>query len=108
MALDEYRDVLSLKPNDGGLGLTILSQEAEEQHESSKKITQLHVDSIVQQEDTMISHNQGGDTIEDLKRQNAKLKDQTKKHRMEAIDQYLPDHTEPHVQQQGTRGPAIG
>jgi hypothetical protein len=93
MALDEYRDVLSLKPNDGGLGLTILSQEAEEQHESSKKITQLHVDSIVQQEDTMISHNQGGDTIEDLKRQNAKLKDQTKKHRMETIDQYLPDHT---------------
>ena len=104
MALDEYRDVLSLKPNDGGLGLTILSQEAEEQHESSKKITQLHVDSIVQQEDTMISHNQGGGTIEDLKRQNAKLKDQTKKHRMEAIDQYLPDHTEPHVQQARDKG----
>ena len=46
--LEEYRDVLSMNPKEGGLGLSILAQEAREQYKSSTNITQPHVESIIQ------------------------------------------------------------
>ena len=104
VALDQYRDVLSLNPKDGGLGLNILAQEAEQQHKSSKNITQPHVDSILHQENIIRTCSQGGETIEDLKRENTRQKEETKKNRMEQIDYGLPEQKKPYMQQARGKG----
>ena len=47
------RDLLSLKPCDGGLGINNLSIDAKQQHKASTHITKPHVESILEQNMTM-------------------------------------------------------
>ena len=66
-ALNEYRDLFSLNPSEGGLGIPTLSNEAQEQHASSLRITEPHVESIIEQDSMMRTTNGSGKTTEEIK-----------------------------------------
>ena len=89
-ALTEYRDIFGLNPGEGGLGIPILSNEAQDQHASSLRITEPHVESIMEQETIMRPTNSNGKTIKEIKIDEKKLKQQTRKENIELIDTKMP------------------
>ena len=91
-SLGQLRDVITLKQSDGGLGINILAEEAEEQHNSSKKITLLHVESIINQEHVIRKQSTDEKTVEDLKHENSLQKLETRKLKMARIDANLTDN----------------
>ena len=62
----ELREVLELKPSDGGMGMPRLEDAAKHQLRSSQRITSPHVAAIVSQRDTMLEQNADGHTLDDL------------------------------------------
>ena len=59
-----YRDIISLTPNDGGLGINRFSVDSKQQYEASVNITKLHVESILEQSIVMKEKTSDGKTTE--------------------------------------------
>jgi hypothetical protein len=103
-ALNEYRDIFSLNPGEGGLGIPTLSNEAQEQHASSLRITEPHVESIMEQESMMRTTNSNGKTTEEIKIHEKRQKQQQRKENIELIDTKLPARVLPYVKQARDKG----
>ena len=103
-ALDEYRDLFSLNPGEGGLGISILSNEAQEQHASSLRITKPHVESIIEQDSIMRSTNPNGKTTEEIKIDEKRQKQALRKEKIELIDTKLPARVISYVKQARDKG----
>ena len=83
----DLRQLATLAPAQGGLGVADLRFEAPQQFAASTLITAPHVDSITGQSKFMVS---GENSTEELKRQHQALKTASVKSRMESIDSTLP------------------
>ena len=81
------RQLVTLTPAQGGLGVPDLQYEAPQQFAASTTITASHVDSITTQSTFMMA---GEKSTEELKRQHQALKTASVKSRMESIDSTLP------------------
>ena len=81
------RQLVTLTPAQGGLGMPDLQYEAPQQFAASTTITASHVDSITTQSTFMMA---GEKSTEELKRQHQALKTASVKSRMESIDSTLP------------------
>ena len=66
---DIPREIIALNPNDGGLGIENLEETAAFQFQASKIKTQIHVDTIVNQEQTMRELTEDGRTQKDTEGQ---------------------------------------
>ena len=64
---NSYRNIISQSPKNGGLGIQNLSQDANSQHQSSKLVTRVHVESIIEQRMVMKETDCDGNTQKDLK-----------------------------------------
>jgi hypothetical protein len=98
------REVLSLNPSEGGLGITILSKEAGEQFLASTNITQPHVQSIIHQENTLRSTDLNGKTPQELQNENKIRRLQQKKDRIEELESEIPTELKPYIQQARDKG----
>ena len=65
---DLRRSIISHKPNEGGLGVPLLKEDAEKQHKSSKIVTRVHVESILDQSMIMKETDKDGNTVQELKK----------------------------------------
>ena len=83
----DLRQLATLTPAQGGLGVPDLRFEAPQQFAASTSITAPHVDSITTQSMFMVA---GENPTEELKRQHQALKTASVKSRMESIDFTLP------------------
>ena len=102
--ITEHRDLLSLNPSEGGLGISILSSEAQEQHSASKKITKLHVQSILNQAVSLKEKDSEGRTFQEIKNQTNAEKSKERKERITSIHKNLPTNIKPHVEQACDKG----
>jgi predicted secreted protein len=102
--LAELRELLSLNPAEGGLGIPVLANEAQRQHASSMFVTQAHVESIIGQETQMRETCNDGRTTDELRKECKKQREQDKKEYIERIDGELPTNTIPFVNQARDRG----
>ena len=84
---DELRDLFTLPPAQGGLGILDLKVEAPQQYAASKSITASHASAIRTQSNLMPA---GEQSVEDLKRQQQSLKTVAANLRREATDASLP------------------
>ena len=82
----DLRQLVTLTPAQGGLGVPDLRFEAPQQFAASTLITAPHVDSITTQSMFMVA---GENSTEELKRQHQALKTAPVKSRMESIDSTL-------------------
>ena len=64
------RDLLALNPNDGGIGVNILGQISSNQFKASTKITQPHVESILNQDTIMCTADSEGKSTQELMQEN--------------------------------------
>ena len=103
-AINDYREVFSLNPKEGGLGINILSQEAAEQHMASTKNTQPHVESIIQQETIMRDIDSNGKTITELRQENNSHRSERRKENTKQIIDNLPEDTKTFVEQARDKG----
>ena len=85
--LSNLRQLVTLTPAQGGLGVPDLQYEAPQQFAASTTITASHVDSITTQSTFMM---EGEKSTEESKRQHQALKTASVKSRMESIDSTLP------------------
>ena len=83
----DLRQLVTLTPAQGGLGVPDLRFEAPQQFAASTSITAPHVDSITTYSMFMVA---GENSTEELKRQHQALKTASVKSRMESIDSTLP------------------
>ena len=83
----DLRQLVTLTPAQGGLGVPDLRFEAPQQFAASTAITASHVDSITTQSKFMVA---GENSTEELKRQHQVLKSESVKSRMESVDSTLP------------------
>ena len=83
----DLRQLVTLTPTQGGLGVPDLRFEAPQQFAASTAITASHVDSITTQNTFMVA---GENSTEELKRQHQVLKSESVKSRMESVDSTLP------------------
>ena len=74
------RDLLTLNPSDGGIGVSNISQEAPKQRQASVKITKIHVSAVKEQKRTMPTADEEGKTAKDIKN-SVKLDTETEKKR---------------------------
>ena len=83
----DLRQLVTLTPAQGGLGIPDLRFEAPQQFAASTSITAPHVHSITTQSTSMVA---GANSTEELKWQHQVLKNVSVKSRMESIDSTLP------------------
>ena len=83
------RDVLALNPNEGGIGIPVVRQEAKAQFDSSLKLTQHHIQSIIEQAEVLQVLNEEGKTSEDIKTECRKMKNEGKKEQIKQIDEQI-------------------
>ena len=102
--LTELRELFSLNPAEGGLGIPILANEAQRQHASSRLVTQVHVQSIIGQETQMRETDNDGRTSNELRKYCKKQREQEKKEFIERVDRDLPTNTIPFVNQARDKG----
>ena len=95
------RQLVTLTPAQGGLGVPDLQFEAPQQFAASTTITASHVDSITKQSTFMVA---GERSTEELKRQHQALKIASVKSRMESIDSTLPSDLPWSVNQSRDKG----
>ena len=95
------RQLFTLTPAQGGLGVPDLWFEAPQQFAASTTITALHVDSITKQSTFMVA---GERSMEELKRQHQASKIASVKSRMESIDSTLPSDLLRSVNQSRDKG----
>ena len=91
--LNNLRELFCLNPSDGGLGIPLLSAEAQNQHASSRLITSPHVESIIDQDAVMRETCSDGKTIAELKKQHLTNKHQLKNETLERVDASLTPST---------------
>ena len=101
---DVPREVLSLNPSEGGLGINILSQDANNQFLASTNITTPHVQSIISQENIKRSSNSDGKTTQELGNENKTRNRQWKMEKMDELDRALPDELKAFVEQARDKG----
>ena len=101
---DVPREVLSLNPSEGGLGINILSQDANNQFLASTNITRPHVQSIISQENIKRSSNSDGKTTQELGNENKTRNRQWKMEKMDELDRALPDELKAFVEQARDKG----
>ena len=97
----DLRQLVTLTPAQGGLGVPDLRFEAPQQFAASTSITAPHVDSITTQSMLMVA---GENSTEELKRQHQALKTASVKSRMESIDSTLPSDLLRSVNQSRDKG----
>ena len=97
----DLRQLATLTPAQGGLGVPDLRFEAPQQFAASTSITAPHVDSITTQSMFMVASE---NSMEELKRQHQALKTASVKSRMESIDSTLPSDLLRSVNQSGDKG----
>ena len=97
----DLRQLATLAPAQGGLGVADLRFEAPQQFAASTLITAPHVDSIIGQSKFMLA---GENFTEELKRQHQALKTASVKSRMESIDSTLPSDLLRSVNQSRDKG----
>jgi hypothetical protein len=97
--LTELRELFSLNPGEGGLGIPLLANEAQSQHASSMFVTQPHVESIIGQETIKRETCNDGRTTDELRKECKKQREQEKKDYIEQVDRELPTNTVPFVKQ---------
>ena len=98
---DIPREIIALNPNDGGLGIENLEETAAFQFQASKIKTQIHVDTIVNQEQTMRELTEDGRTQKDTEGQVRQSKQQRRKEKTEAP---IPDYMKRCVEQARDNG----
>jgi len=98
------RDLLALNPNDGGIGINILGQVSGNQFKASSKITQPHVESILNQDTIMHTTNSEGKSTQELMQENNAKKHEQRKQQMEEIDINLPENLKTFVEQARDKG----
>ena len=98
---NDLRQLVTLTPAQGGLGVPDLRFEAPQQFAASTSITAPHVDSITTQSMFMVA---GENSTEELKRQHQALKTASVKMRMESIDSTLPSDLLRSVNQSRDKG----
>ena len=97
----DLRQLVTLTPAQGGLGVPDLQFEVPQQFADSTSITASHVDSISTQFLFMVV---GENSTEELKRQHQALKTASVKSRMESIDSTLPSDLLRSVNQSRDKG----
>ena len=97
----DLRQLVTLTPAQGRLGVPDLRFEAPQQFAASTSITAPHVDSITIQSMFMVA---GENSTEELKRQHQALKTASVKSRMESIDSTLPSDLLRSVNQSRDKG----
>ena len=102
--LPEIREILELKTSDGGLGIPCLVSSAEQQFQSSVKITSPHVQSIKKQKNTMLKTNEEGISLEEIMKQERAEKASRKKTKMETVDDKLSPEMKTQVTQARDKG----
>ena len=85
--LRNLRQLVTLTPAQGGLGVPDLQFEAPQQFTASNTIAALHVDSLTTQSTFMMA---GKKSTRELKRRHQALKTASVKSRVESIDSTLP------------------
>ena len=85
--LRNLRQLVTLTPTQGGLGVPDLQFEAPQQFTASTTIAALHVDSLTTQSTFMMA---GEKSTRELKRRHQALKTASVKSRVESIDSTLP------------------
>lgn len=98
---DELKELFTLPPAQGGLGMPNLKVESPQQYAASISITRSHVDSITMQS-TMMKKSEP--SIDDLKKHQQSLKATYLKSKMETIDASLPSDLLPLVNQARDKG----
>ena len=83
---DEWSELVTLTPAQGGLGIPDLTTEAPQQYSASKTFTKQHVESIKFQSEIMNTNKQ---LVEELKRDLRTLKADNTKSKIESIDASL-------------------
>ena len=102
--LPNLREVLKLKTSDGGLGLPCLESSAEQQFQSSVRITSPHVASIRKQENIMLKTNEEANSQEELMKQERAEKANRRKVQMERVDEQLCPELKTQVTQARDKG----
>ena len=98
---NDLRQLVTLTPVQGGLGVPDLRFEAPQRFAASTSITALHVDSITTQSMFRVA---GENSTKELKRQHQALKTASVKLRMESIDSTLPSDLLRSVNQSRDKG----
>lgn len=98
---DIPRDIIALNPNDGGLGIENPGKIAASQFQASKIKTQIHVETIVNQEQIMRDITRDGKTPKDIEGQIRQNKQQLRKENTEAA---IPEHMKRCVEQARDNG----
>ena len=99
-----HRDLMTLKPSEGGLGMIKLDTESGIQYASSKKITTLHVQSIQKQSMQMLELDNNGRSAKQLRSEANHEKQNILKQHKEDILNLLPDDVKPYVEQATDKG----
>ena len=91
-SVEDLRELLSLNPRDGGLGINILRNDAEEQWEASTKITEPHVISIMNQENCVRTENGQGIKLGEIKSAVKMAAIEKKKKRVQQVKDSIPEN----------------
>ena len=83
---DEFREIFTLSPINGGLGLPLLQQEATVHHSVSKLVTQAHTLSIMEQDTALRTTDADGNTQEQIKATAKTLSAERKKVKIERLN----------------------
>ena len=97
----DQRQLVTLTPTQGALGVSDLQFEAPQQLAASTSITAPHVNSITTQSTFMVTSE---NSMEELKRQHQALKTASVKSRMKSIDSTLPSDLLGSVNQSRDKG----
>ena len=99
-----HRDLLSLNPSEGGLGINELSSCAIQQYNDSVHVTKIHVDTIINQHNVMPEKDENGKTIENLKSEAKSIRQQAKKLELDSAYDSLCDELKPYIKQARDKG----
>ena len=93
-----------MNPADGGLGITVLDEEASRQHKSSLHVTQPHVEAITNQCRTMGEISSEETSQEVLKSSNRRDNNEARKQKITRIDECLSADTKRLIEQARDKG----
>ena len=99
-----YRDIISLTPNDGGLGINRISVDSKQQYEASVNVTKLHVESILEQSMIMKEKTSDGKTETELKYETRSRISEMKKKKVHSVIETTPDDIKPFLIQARDKG----
>ena len=95
-------ELLALNPKDGGLGIESPMSIATEQYKASKFKTQIHTDTIINQECVMRDEASNGKSSKEINEQDRQERTARRKQRVEQVE--IPDHLKQWVEQAKDEG----